>query len=290
MNLRTGTLLRGATALTLTLVAAGCSSFQGRPERPALLESSAVEVIKSAGDEELKTALSRKDGLTIIERNNLIDARILAIDQAYLGYEVALFNEGRNQGFLAALADLSVDVTGTLINGSTALSAASAAITGADGAFNSEILVEKTITALIQQMRANRDAQLALINERMLAPVSGYTLAKAVADLEAYFYAGTIASAIVSVTQTTADEEKNARVDAEEAQTIRFKLDNPALTIRQAIYTSEGAGTLDANGVAKLNQCAKKTGVALPAILPDFVTADDYATDREKIAACLKTL
>ncbi len=232
------------------------------------------------------------EGYDRLQRNTIIDARLFAVDRAYRDYELRIFNEGRNSNFLFALADLGADLAGSLSGGSEALSALSAGITGASGAFNSEILVEKTITALINQMQANRAVVRERIYKRMNASIADYTLVAAVSDLEDYFHAGTLASAIVKVTQTTSDEARKAEDDAEESKSIQYKLDASSLKIRNVIYTDSSERSLDTAGILLLDSCLTSNGYpksnAPGFILADFIFDPKFALDRNKIADCLK--
>lgn len=297
-------------SIMLSGALSACAAFQGRPERPDVIDGSGDVINLIAGPAQFEFALAgsstfKKDdgGQRVLEglpkagasydqsqRNTLIDAQIYAIDRAYRDYEQRLFNEGRNTNFAFALANLGAGIAGTFNGGSAVLAATSAGLTGSSGAFNSEILVEKTITALISQMRASRANVRASIIHRMQRPVGDYTLVAAMADLESYFYAGSLANAIVDLTQLSSEEEDKATANAAAMEEFRFSLDASAKVIRAVIFENEAEAKLDPAGIAKLDKCLIANSLPKSdavGFLGPFLTGSDRLSDRKKIADCL---
>lgn len=134
-------------------------------------------------------------------------------DLEYHKYEAKLTRDMQDEGLAATLAVLGLTSTASLITvASTArvLSGAATVVTGADKAFNDKVLLSNTIQALQTQMRADRQTQAAAIFTKMATPLEQYTLPMALSDVEHYYQAGTLASALVSLNKTVANAEQNA--------------------------------------------------------------------------------
>ena len=81
-------------------------------------------------------------------------------------------------------------------------------------AYSDEVLFQKTVQVLATQMRARRDLVAADIVTRMRTlDIDAYPLAMALADLDAYYAAGTIAGALIEIQKTVGAELQERRGD-----------------------------------------------------------------------------
>jgi hypothetical protein len=71
-------------------------------------------------------------------------------------------------------------------------------------------LLSNTVQALQAQMRADRQTQASAIFAKMAAPIDQYTLPMALSDVDKFYQAGTLASALVGLNKTVANAEQNA--------------------------------------------------------------------------------
>jgi hypothetical protein len=144
-------------------------------------------------------------------------------DIEYHYYEARLTREMQNEGLLATATSLGLTTSATLLSPAatkTILSGVATAVTGLDKAYNEKELLSNTIQALQTQMRVDRKTQAAVIfakmfrdagnNTKTITPIADYTLPMALSDADTYYQAGTIASALVGLSKTLANADRNA--------------------------------------------------------------------------------
>jgi len=141
-------------------------------------------------------------------------------DLEYHYYEANLTREMQSEGLLATATSLGLTTTASLIpvaQTSRLLSGIATGVTGLDKAYDEKQLLSNTMQALQAQMRADRKTWAAEIQAKMLkpdkttvTPITEYTLPMALSDADAYYQAGTIASALIGLSKTLANAESNA--------------------------------------------------------------------------------
>ncbi len=184
------------------LATGGCSnSFSGAPERVRGVDAEIALLEPLIGDERLMLAYASAP--TEAVRNEIIWARLYAVDLRFSQFETALMRERRDVGFLTTLTELAVGATGAFVpeKASQILSALSAGIAGASASFDKEILIDQTIQALLTQMRANRAQVANRIVSHMKLPVADYPLTRALKDIEDYYQGGTLVGALVGINE-----------------------------------------------------------------------------------------
>jgi hypothetical protein len=202
----------GAILLVVAPMLASCASHQIGPNRPIPIESD-VEAVRLLA---YPSNLARSDPGA---RNDMLTARMYLADMEYQVYEANLTKEMQDEGLLGTAAILGLTTSSTLVGAvatKTILSGVATGVTGLDKAYNEKELLSNAMQALQTQMRADRNAQAAEIYARMFTkqktptPISEYTMAMALSDAEAYYQAGTVTSALVGLSQTTARAAENA--------------------------------------------------------------------------------
>jgi hypothetical protein len=208
------------TFLASTLLAGGCTSSQEGPIRPITIADD-VAFTTALLKQELDAYYGAADQAAA--RNQIITARMYIADMEYHYYEARLTKEVQEEGLGATLTSLGLTTAATLLPAASTkaiLAGAATAVTGADKAYSEKELLSNTIQALQSQMRADRKTQAAVIYAKMLklngaglktaTPIAEYTLSMALSDAEAYYQAGTIASALIGLSKTLANAEQNA--------------------------------------------------------------------------------
>lgn len=218
-NFIRGIFMFGALALT------GCTaSIQGAPERLYSVSSEA-DLVKDLTGSEWNAEYARSRGQRRRElRDQITLARMYAIDIYYSEYEGQLTRERQDVGFFSTIANLALTSSATLVGAKeskTILAAAATGLTGVKAAYDKEILIEKTITILQQQMRTRRKEVKIRILDRLSLDTGSYPLELALIDLEAYYRAGTITGALVDVSEATG--ARLAQVSAIEEQVVVTK-------------------------------------------------------------------
>lgn len=202
------------------LFVAGCTSIQVGPIRPITIADD-VAYTRPLAEPDLSTFYSASPATQAAVRNQMLTARMYIADVQYHYYEARLTREVQEEGLAATLASLGLTTASTLVGSAatkTILSGTATAVIGADKAYNEKELLSNSIQALQTQMRADRKTQAAAIyakmfkdtNPRTLTPIFEYTLPMALSDADAYYQAGTIASALIGLSKTVANAEHNA--------------------------------------------------------------------------------
>jgi hypothetical protein len=191
---------------------ASCASHQIGPNRAIPIESD-VEAVRLLA---YPSNQARSDPGA---RNDMLTARMYLADMEYQVYEANLTKEMQDEGLLGTAAILGLTTSSTLVGAvatKTILSGVATGVTGLDKAYNEKELLSNAMQALQTQMRADRNAQAAQIYARMFTkqktptPISEYPMAMALSDAEAYYQAGTVTSALVGLSKTTARAAENA--------------------------------------------------------------------------------
>lgn len=212
-------------ALLIVALGACTPSIRGTPER--LLDVPVeTELIRTLAGPEWYAEYARSTGARRRElRDQIVLARMYAIDLYYSEYEANLTRERQNVGFLSTVANLALTSSATLVAAKetkTILSAVATGLTGAKEAYDKEILIEKTIAILQQQMRARRKEIKVSIIGRLSLDQSSYPLELALTDVESYYRAGTITGALIDVSEETGVRLAQARAIEERIVVTRF--------------------------------------------------------------------
>ena len=79
--------------------------------------------------------------------------------------------------------------------------------------FDKEFFFDNTIDALIIQMRADRTFSLVPLYDGRKKSYDDYSLEVAIGDITNYYRAGTLASAIVSISKSASESQKKAETE-----------------------------------------------------------------------------
>jgi hypothetical protein len=219
--MRSGTFSSRGSALLLSALAA-CSGIQAAPKAPlADFEASLVQLqgAYSAGEVVNCLAQPLASQTAVVCRDQIAQALMIAVDLRYEEFEIGFFDTNRYAGFGATLAALGLSTAGAVVSGGTSqiLSAAAAGVIGAREGFKREILVEQTSVALLTAMRTQRDQVGVRIRLGLQRNATEYPLGAALADVSAYYRAGTIVGALTGVNEAVGVEGERARVRLEQS-------------------------------------------------------------------------
>ena len=192
---RVGRSFAGIALAALLLV--GCKTVEGGPDR---LYSIAEEVAAARATVEALTAQYYAGGANENMRNEIISRRMYIIDVEYSQYEQALTRERQEVGFITATTAQGLNVAGALFTPAQTvriLSGLAGGVGAVRGYYDSEIVIAKTIQIAQGQMKMLRAQASDKIRGAMGQPLSQYPLSLAMADLEDYYRAGTLAEGLV---------------------------------------------------------------------------------------------
>jgi hypothetical protein len=215
-----------AGSLLIGLLVSGCfSSIEGGPPRlfSVAEESEVARIRLTRGEEAYYSTPVAQNKLV---RNEIITARMRAIDTYYYAFEASLIRERQEVGFISSIISIGLSGAVPLVNAEATkniLGAASAGLQGATKAYSDEVLFQKTVQVLATQMRAHRDIVASEILGRMRSlDIDAYPLSMALSDVDEYYAAGTIAGALIEIQKTVSAESRNAEAIKAGAVLVNF--------------------------------------------------------------------
>lgn len=219
-------------ALASWAVFSGCGQQQ-RPGFPAQSydEKKLIEDLETKFDlpSKIRQYYDEKPVLTQrelqIRRDEIITSRVTLINLHYNQFVADASFRRQMMDFGADIADLGVDLA-TAVVGSAAtksiLGAISAGITGSQASMHKNFYFEKTVSAIVATMNANRKQALIPILTGQQRGVDVYPLGQALSDLDNYYFAETFLGALNAILVEAGDNEQAADDRIEEIRTVDF--------------------------------------------------------------------
>ena len=158
----------------------------------------------------------KDDAQCKILRNTIINELILISDHNYHKYEGGMLAGRAKNNFYTGALRTSLETAGALITvaSSTKILSGLAALTGTlQESADKEFFFDNTIDALIIQMRADRTFSLVPLYDGRKKSYDDYSLEVAIGDITNYYRAGTLASAIVSISKSASESQKKAETE-----------------------------------------------------------------------------
>lgn len=190
------------------LALGGCASIGGFP-KPAFDQKNTAAELAPYLSPTIVTEYSKCPD-KVECRNNILDARMRAVDMTFANFERALYREGIGIGVGTDWVTLALNAVGSVTKASKPLAAAAGAITGARSSYEKQALYNLTLPVMMAQMSAKRKDVLARVRQGETQSVAAYSLFQGLNDVDSYEAAGTIPGAV-------ADMITNAGVQAKQA-------------------------------------------------------------------------
>lgn len=210
------TRLSACISVPLVLLTSGCGHFavtRGFPNPSVDVETRLAQMDIYRGDTLIKQYNDPVNaGQRVRIRNDLINGRIALIDIHFNEFLQGLHKEDVGFNVATDAITIGLGTAGALVSGgaSQVLSGTSAAVIGAKESVDKNAFFDQTMPALMAKMIAQRKSVLVGIRNGLLNKTEQYPLAQGLADLEEYYYAGTIPGAITGVVQTAGAEAAEA--------------------------------------------------------------------------------
>lgn len=215
---------RSMAILTIVLLTSSCSSVY----RPKAAVPESIFSAPFLADLESPTLLKDYDALPegpakAARRNEILWEMIHLTDYAYENYETSFFT---GQAFLSTAGDvlnIALDTTAAVTGTAhlkSVLAAISSGVTGSRASYQKNFFDQSTREAIVQVMRAARLTRLSEIESGMqncatslLCPTPGapYTLEQGLLDVTAYYDAGTIIGALITISESSTQQSIAAR-------------------------------------------------------------------------------
>ncbi|WP_162596119.1 hypothetical protein [Methylobacterium sp. 17Sr1-1] len=261
------------------LLAACTPSLRGGPERIYPIEAEG-EFVKAASGPESYLAYATAGGVRKRElRDAIVHSKMYGIDLKYSEYEAQLTRERQEIPFLTTVATLGLTTSAATVASTelkTILATAAAGLTGVREAYDRDILLDRTIALLEQQMRTQRKLLRARIIERLALGIDVYPLELALSDIESYYRAGTLTGALVGLSEDSGVRLRNATIVEDQAVTVRFGVTPLGPRIR-AFWLSSPENRAAVESWLVRNSIDAPVGI--------FVRSDVYAAAQRRIAA-----
>lgn len=199
--------------LLFAFLLVGCASITGYPNRTINLSEELSSLTSYFEATVITTYNSKADSEKNNYRNEVVHARIRAIDLNYNSFLKELSSESKSLNIGTDSTVLLLGAAGAISTVSSTqaiLAAASATVTGAKTSFDKNAFYDSTVPALISQMNASRKDVLARIYAGLELDHPKCSLMKALIDIEDYFQAGTIVGAVNAISESSGEQKAKA--------------------------------------------------------------------------------
>ena len=205
---------RAAAVLCALALLGGCSTLRGTPPRHVPAEAVVTEINLTAAD---LASLVNSDSQN--NRNEIQKRAIAVIDLRFQQFVRDLSADRADSSAAAAGTTLGASTAGAFVESvkaKTNYALFAAGIVGAFAIVDKNYFYEKTVPALVAAMGAARANVLVRMRTSQRQPIEDYDGAAAMADLEDYFAAGTVLSAISEITTRAEQDRKLALAEVRE--------------------------------------------------------------------------
>jgi hypothetical protein len=168
--------------------------------------------------------------MKVARRNQILTELIYLVDANYYSFENRFYGSQATTNLAGDAANLGLTAAGTVVGASdlkTILSATATGLTGFKASVDKNFFDQQSRAAIVTKMRALRATERATIEDEnhMKAGVSEYSLESGIADVNAYYDAGTVVGALQSIAQTSSSESDQAKKkrQANSAKTQAFQ-------------------------------------------------------------------
>ena len=265
----------------------GCSAaLDGFPERSTDPAADLAELKVYLGANKVNEYVNTpRPEMRLTLRNEIVNARIHAIDAHFGKFEEALHQQGIGIGIgtdwvVLALTGTTATVSGETLK--TTLGAVSTGILGAKSSFDKHTLLEKSIPAVMAQMVASRKVALLTLRTGLQQDDSAYSLFQALSDLENYYRAGTIPGSLAGIAKDANQKAAIAEDGLRKVVSAGFTDDESGAKLYRYLgWDSNKKQFINANNVKKLRGWLDKNDL-MNVLIPTFLSGDIFNQARAK--------
>lgn len=273
--------------LLMPPILSACAAVTGYPAQPGSLPTTVTSLSGNALEAliaEYNSSTAAADRKKAI-RNQIIYSDISQIDQSFNEFKRSLNSQQNILSIGTDFAALTLAGLGATVAGAgtkAALAAASAGVIGAKAAIDKDILYQKTITALVTEMEAQRSQVFARLITNMNSDAAKYPLEASSKDIQDYYQAGTLVNALEGVSQSAGAKAQEAAADVSRALTANYNYTSLSQKI-EAFWMPDGR-TVDKANEQRLQSCMTQNRV--PGSIPFLINAGTEA-DKTAVISCL---
>jgi len=275
--------------LLVPLVLSACAAVTGYPKQPQSLPTTITSLDNNtlsaliAEYNNTNTSADRKKTI----RNRIIYSDISQIDQKFNDFKVRLNSQENILSIGADFTALTLAGLGATVASAgtkAALAAASAGVIGAKAGIDKDVLYQKTITALVTEMEAQRSQVFARIITNTNSDVAKYPLEAASKDLQDYYQAGTLVNALEGVNQSAG--EKAQAADAKVAKALSANYSYTDLSKKIESYWKPDGIRNDENA-KQIKDCMKQVKTRADSITMFINSEAGTESERSAVISCL---
>lgn len=277
---------RTASGLMAISLLTGCmSAIKGGP--PSVLNEEFTNSKYSTS-----TARDLYDAGGEVDRNRIINQRLMMIDQAYVAYVRSLNSSVTASNVITDLGNLAFGLSGTLTNSSGALTnwaAATTLLNGTQSTISRRTLFEQSTSALTSAMDAARAEVKLRILESSKQTLALYPAQQAYEDLLAYEFAGTLTGGLSYVKVHSDNEAARTQEDIRSVVRETYVL-SPTQRATKRCLTHSLSPSNRLRSEESLTNAARSLGIATDKKTPDQLATDLQGRIRDAKSTDLEPL
>lgn len=223
------------------------------------------------------------------KRDEIITTRLLLIDKFYNRFIKDFSFEKQGMDTFVDVAVIGIDLAVATVGGAAtkaALGAASAGLTGSKLSFDKNFYFEKTVSVLITAMNAQRKFSLIQIKKGMKIELVDYSLAEALSDLDAYYFAGTFIGALESINEDAGAKSKDA---TEQINSLRSAYIKDVRGVQLRAFWKPDRKKINLENQGKIKAWLQENGLKDESIT-FFMKSKEFVEQRKKAAKDLGLL
>jgi len=191
------------------LLIAGCSTISTRTALDQLYDTRRKQILNDLNSvDTIEAAKTNRE-----KRNEILNDLIFLVDVNYNTRASRLYGEKTWTDFGGSIAVLGINAVGAATGAgelSRAMNAVSALIVGTKASVEKDLLQNQGIVAIIAKMNAGRAMALLSLQTGMKNPIDVYSLQAGLVDVGTYYYAGTVTTALASITASSGAQQAKA--------------------------------------------------------------------------------
>jgi hypothetical protein len=227
---------RKVILVCLVSSATACGAIRGYPENPEDNDAAIGKLSASAEAARMQYEEAVNTQVRTALRNRIAYAKLQIQEILFTNFQSQLWSDNNifnTGGDLVLLILSGLGATTGDATTKAALSAASAGIVGARGVISKDIFYQRTLTAILAQMSANRDRVKAVILDNLNKKDDvTYPIAAAEMDLQVLQRASGIANAVQNITQVAVTQKELAAEEVNAARQGIFSSAKTSMRIR----------------------------------------------------------
>ena len=261
----------------------GCASVSGYPDRSYDLKAELAALDMYHRPDIVNTYNGKEGEAKKDYRNEVVNARLRAIDLHFSIFEQELAREN-------IVGNVGVDWAVLALGGATALAplsatksilgAVSGGITGAKGSVDKNIFYNKTMPVLLAKMEALRKEVLVKIREGLTKNTSDYPLTQALIDLDDYYKAGTIPAAVIGIAVTSGESIKKSGDEIKNILKGKYSVSKEGELLRK--FWKPDGDNINPVNQEKLKDWLKSKGII--ASITFFIDSSELFWSAQKVA------